>query len=219
MTLAIIDALESPLTLASTEELRKQLAGEPESATDDTTLRDYLEQATALVCSALGRPVLAGLYCETIRVGYGERRLSLPLTVTPLIWIDEVKREGVLLDPGEDGWDVSFSSGLLYPCDCLGAWWYAGLYRVTFRGGWIAPGSKDPDGKDLKSTVPADIRTATLSTARGLYFTAQRGDPLLKSESEQGVGATSWNTHEASSGGLPPDAAAIIARYASAGLA
>jgi|GEM_PF-1517376 len=218
MTLTIIEAPSDGLTLAPLDALRDQLAGEPACQISDPALCDYLAQATALVQSMLGRPVLAGLYRQTLRIGDGERRLSLPLSVTPVISVSSVTQDGFTLDPGTEGWESGALSGLLYPSPLQGAWWWPGCYRVTFRGGWIVPGMKDADGNALASTVPADIRTATLSTARALFHTAQRGDPLLRSESEQGVGASSWTTHDAASGGLPPEAAAILARYVPAGL-
>lgn len=218
MTLTILEAPAEGLTLAQLDALREQLSGEPAAQISDPALSEYLAQATALVQSMLGRPVLAGLYRQTLRVGDGERRLSLALAVTPLIAIGDVTQDGFTLDPGPDGWESGALSGLLYPSPLQGAWWWPGRYRVTYRGGWIVPGMKDDQGNDLSSTVPADIRAATLSTARALFYTAQRGDPLLRSESEQGVGASSWAMPDTTLGGLPPDAAAILARYAQAGL-
>ncbi|GBR18617.1 hypothetical protein [Asaia spathodeae] len=218
MTLTILESPAQGLTLVSLDALREQLSGEPGGQTSDQALGEYLAQATALVQSMLGRPVLAGLYRQNLRVGDGERRLSLALAVTPLISIGEVTQDGFILDPGSDGWESGALSGLLYPSPLQGAWWWPGRYRVTYRGGWIVPGMKDDQGNALATTVPADIRAATLSTARALFYTAQRGDPLLRSESEQGVGASSWATPDSSLGGLPPDAAAILARYAQAGL-
>jgi len=218
MTLTILEAPAEGLTLASLDALREQLSGEPAAQISDPALSEYLAQATALVQSMLGRPVLAGLYRQILRVGDGERRLSLALAVTPLISIGDVTQDGFALDPGPSGWESGALSGLLYPSPLQGAWWWPGRYRVTYRGGWIVPGMKDDQGNDLSSTVPADIRAATLSTARALFYTAQRGDPLLRSESEQGVGASSWAMPDSSLGGLPPDAAAILARYAQAGL-
>ncbi|WP_336985046.1 hypothetical protein [Asaia sp. HN128] len=218
MTLTILESPAQGLALASLAALREQLSGEPAAQISDPALSEYLAQATALVQATLGRPVLAGLYRQTLRVGDGERRLSLALAVTPLISIGDVTQDGFALDPGRDGWESGALSGLLCPSILQGAWWWPGRYRVTYRGGWIVPGMKDEQGNALAATVPADIRAATLSTARALFYTTQRGDPLLRSESEQGVGTSSWATPDASLGGLPPDAAAILARYAQAGL-
>lgn len=218
MTLTILESPAQGLTLASLDALRDQLAGEPGGQNNDPALSEYLAQATALVQATLGRPVLAGLYRQTLRVGDGERRLSLALTASPVVEIVTVTQDGFTLDPGPEGWECAAWSGLLYPSRLQGGWWWPGRYRVTYRGGWILPGMKDDQGEPLAPTVPADIRAATLSTARALFFTAQRGDPLLRSESEQGVGASSWATPDASLGGLPPDAASILARYAQAGL-
>ncbi|NVN05343.1 hypothetical protein HW509_06990 [Asaia spathodeae] len=218
MTLFILESPAQGLALVSLDALREQLAGEPGGQNNDPALSEYLAQATALVQATLGRPVLAGLYRQTLRVGDGERRLSLALTASPVVEIVTVTQDGFILAPGPEGWECGAWSGLLYPSRLQGGWWWPGRYRVTYRGGWIVPGMKDDQGNDLSSTVPADIRAATLSTARALFYTAQRGDPLLRSESEQGVGASSWATPDSSLGGLPPDAAAILARYASAGL-
>ncbi|GBQ89244.1 hypothetical protein [Asaia krungthepensis] len=218
MTLTLLESPAEGLALVALDALRDQLAGELGGQNNDPALSEYLAQATALVQATLGRPVLAGLYRQTLRVGDGERRLSLALTASPVVEIVTVSQDGFTFDPGPEGWETGDWSGLLYPSRLQGAWWWPGRYRVTYRGGWILPGMKDDRGEPLAPTVPADIRAATLSTARALFFTAQRGDPLLRSESEQGVGASSWATPDASLGGLPPDAAAILARYAQAGL-
>ncbi|GBQ14746.1 hypothetical protein [Swaminathania salitolerans] len=218
MTLTILESPAEGLALVSLDALREQLAGEPGGQNSDPALSEYLAQASALVQATLGRPVLAGLYRQTLRVGDGERRLSLALTASPLLGIVTVSQDGFTLDPGPEGWETGTWSGLLYPSRLQGAWWWPGCYRVTYRGGWIVPGMKDDRGAPLAPTVPADIRAATLSTARALFFAARRGDPLLRSESEQGVGASSWATPDAGLGGLPPDAASILARYAQAGL-
>jgi len=74
----------------------------------------------------------------------------------------------------------------------------------------------DADENLLPVTLPADIRQAVLLTARSFYA-AQDRDPLLKSESEQGVGSTSWALPDATTGGLPGNAAAFLYRYLSAG--
>lgn len=66
-----------------------------------------------------------------------------------------------------------------------------------------------------EDTIPDDVQSATLITARALFFDLQRGDPALRSESESGIGGSSWAPFE---GALPHEATAMLNRYRAPGL-
>lgn len=202
------DGTQADLPLVSLQSLMDAL-----SITDGNAggcLTDILLQASRAVTSYIGRPLLIADREETVRIRPSDIQLSLKMAVWPVTGITAVLRDGKPLPAPTDGWDYDVTCGILYPSD--GQFWMAGRYVLQYRAGWVAPDQVDDNGSAIPSTVPADVRSAVLITARALYYAGDR-DPLLKSESEQGVGATSWVTLDASSGGLPPDAAALLNRY------
>lgn len=202
------DGTQADLPLVSLQSLMDAL-----SITDGnagSALADILLRASQAVTSYIGRPLLMADRQETIRIRSGDTQLSLRMAVRPISGITAVMRDGNSLPAPEDGWDYDAGCGLLYPA--MGASWGPGRYVLQYRAGWIAPDQVNDDGSAVVSTVPADIRSAVLTTARAFYYGNDR-DPLLKSENEQGVGSSSWATPDAENGGLPADAAAFLERY------
>lgn len=199
---------QAVLPLATLQSLMNALSITDGNAAGDLT--DILLQASQAVTSYLGRPLLIADREERIRIRPGDVQLSLRMTVWPVTGITAVLRDGNSLPIPPDGWDYDVTCGILYPSESH--LWGPGCYILQYRAGWVAPGQIDDGGNAIPSTVPADVRSAVLTTARALYY-AQSRDPLLKSESEQGVGSTSWATPDVSSGGLPSDAAALLNRY------
>ncbi|MFT8951722.1 MAG: head-tail connector protein [Gluconobacter sp.] len=216
MTTLQTDGAADPLPFVALSDFKAALSIADSDASQDTTLTDLLLAASAAVESYIGRPILAADYTDHIRIKPGDRLASFALDVRPALSVSSVLRHGQLLIDPPDGWDFSPSTGVLYPPDGDGSWWGPGRYLVSYRAGWVVPGMKDPDGNLLPVTLPADIRQAVLTTARSFYAAKDR-DPLLKSESEQGIGSTSWSMPDATTGGLPADAAAFLSRYLSAG--
>lgn len=211
-----VGAQDSAPLLATLEDFKEQL-GAVAASFSDSFLTSRLADATALVQAYIGRPILLASYQTTVRIMFGDRRLSLPLDVFPVIGIDSVMRDGVTIVPDPSGWDVNLWAGVVFPPGPCEAWWHAGRYVVNYRAGWAVEGMTDENGKALAVTLPGDVRSAALTAARALVFAGGR-DPFLRSESEQGVGSTSWATPDPATGGLPPDASAILDRYQSAGI-
>lgn len=202
------DGTQADLPLVSLQSLMDSL-----SITDGNAggaLADILLRASQAVTSYIGRPLLIADREETIRIRPGDIQLSLKMAVWPVTGITAVLRDGRPLPAPTDGWDYDVTCGILYPSD--GPFWVAGRYVLQYRAGWVASDQVDDGGSAIPSTVPADVRSAVLIAARALYYAGDR-DPLLKSESEQGIGSTSWTTPDANSGGLPSDAAALLNRY------
>ncbi|MBS1080842.1 hypothetical protein [Gluconobacter kondonii] len=199
---------QAVLPLVTLQSLMDALSITDGNATSDLT--DILLQASQAVTSYIGRPLLIADREERIRIRPGDVQLSLRMAVWPVTGVTAVLKDGNPLPIPADGWDYDVTCGILYPSEAQ--LWGPGRYILQYRAGWVAPGQTDDDGNAIPSTVPADVRSAVLTTARALYY-AQSRDPLLKSESEQGVGSTSWATPDVSSGGLPSDAAALLNRY------
>ncbi|GEM16037.1 hypothetical protein [Gluconobacter oxydans] len=202
------DGTQADLPLVSTQSLMDALSITDGNASGPLT--DILLRASQAVASYIGRPLLIADREEKIRIRPGDIQLSLKMAVWPVTGITAVLRDGNPLPVPQDGWDYDVTCGLLYPSE--GQFWSAGRYIVQYRAGWVAPDQTDVDGSAIPSTVPADVGSAVLITARALYHGRDR-DPLLKSESEQGVGSSSWATPDATSGGLPADATALLGRY------
>jgi len=203
-----IDTTQADLPLVSVQSLMDALS--ISDGNSGSVLTDILLRASQAVTSYIGRPLLIADREERIRIRHGDVQLSLRMSVWPVTSVTGVLRDGIALPIPSDGWDYDVTCGILFPSEA--ALWGPGRYVLQYRAGWVAPDQVDDGGSAIPSTVPADVRSAVLITARALYYAGDR-DPLLKSESEQGVGSTSWATPDASSGGLPSDAAALLSRY------
>lgn len=214
MTTLQTSGAADPLPFVALPDFKAALSIAEADTSQDTVLLPMLLAASAAVQSYIGRQITIADWSDRIRIAPGDRRLSLLLGVQPLLSITSVLRDGQALSEPADGWDFDPLCGILYPSD--GPWWWPGRYSVTYRAGWVVPDMSDADDNALPVTLPADIRQAVLTAARAFYSARDR-DPLLKSESEQGVGSTSWATPDAVSGGLPADAAAMLSRYLPSG--
>lgn len=216
MTTLQANGAADPLPFVALPDFKAALSIADSDTSQDKALTDMLLSASAAVESYIGRQITAADYTDLIRIRPGDQMASFVLDVRPVLSITSVVRHGQPLVTPPDGWDFSSSSGILYPENGDGSSWGPGHYLVSYRAGWVIPGMTDADGNPLPVTLPADIRQAVLLTARSFYA-AQDRDPLLKSESEQGVGSTSWSLPDATTGGLPGNAAAFLSRYLSAG--
>ncbi|MFT8335107.1 MAG: phage head-tail connector protein [Acetobacter orientalis] len=88
------------------------------------------------------------------------------------------------------------------------------IVDVVYTAGYLLPGDNAPEaGGDLLSIqtfgLPANIAGACLGTILMLSMAGGR-DPLLKSESVQGVGNTTWQALDVSYGALSPDAVSAL---------
>ena len=178
------------------------------TASDDA-LCAYIAQASRLISSYCDRIFARAQWEEVYRLRMSRRR-SLLLSQRPVVEIESLFLDGLQLDV--TALDCDTESGILHPPRLHQACehWHANRIAVVYTAGYLLPGQ---DQRDL----PDDVERACLITARGLYFAPERGDPLIRSESEQGVGGTSYLDPIAANGGLPADAAAMLAGYMSAG--
>lgn len=218
---------ETPYTLADVATLQAELGGTADG------LAGYLQQATALIETFISRPLGKADYLDTFRLN-GHARRSLTLGRFPVLSVASLSIDGA--DWALDSLDLDPNSGLLYPpgfgCgagagDGLSTCGYALAstpawcgYRITvgYSAGYVLPGMVDDDGgAQLPPTLPADLVRACLDTAKALYHARDR-DPLVRSETEQGIGSTSWLDPDAAAGGLPRNVAAMLGSYRRVGL-
>lgn len=82
------------------------------------------------------------------------------------------------------------------------------LYTVTYTGGWVTPQQAADDGS-LTRELPYDIEQAALLVASSMYRARGR-DRAVKSRKTLGASIT---YHGGGSGGMGPDARALLSSY------
>lgn len=203
-----IATAQAPDTLlAALDDLKAELQN---ASFEDPALTGYLRQASAMATSFVGAPILLNSYRDVLRLERSPQREIL-LGRRPVVAIDTITADGQdLTDEIDPGSDLDPDAGILHaPGGCHG---WRGRIVVNYRAGYLGPGMDAPDGLSAPG-LPADISRAVLITARALFYAPSRGDPQLRSESEQGIGSTSWLDPDGSAGGMPIDAAAMLAPY------
>ncbi|MFW7268830.1 hypothetical protein ACMAUO_12780 [Gluconacetobacter sp. Hr-1-5] len=204
-TIATAPAPDVPL--AALDDLKAELQN---ASFDEPALINYLRQASSMAASYIGSPVLLNSYRDVLRLERSPLREIL-LGRRPVAAIDTIMANGQdLTDVVDPDSDLDPDAGILHaPAGCCR--WH-GRIIVTYRAGYLGPGMDAPDGLTVPA-LPPDISRAVLITARALFHAPSRGDPQLRSESEQGVGSTAWLDPDGSAGGMPVDAAAILTPY------
>lgn len=185
--------------------------------TQDVRLESLLLDASDQVLTFIRRPILRAEWRDTLTLGPDEQRTGLLVCCRPLQAITAFSVNG-------SPWSVDAvaalnlapDSGVIYPPDGWGTLWRCGRYVVTYQAGWTAPTIGD-DGKPVLGDLPRAIQQATRLAAAALYHSGGR-DPLLRSESEQGVGSSSWASPAAGSGGLPQAAADALRSFGGIGV-
>lgn len=195
--------------LASLEELKADL-GITDNA-QDARLGSLLLEASAMALAYVGRSIMRAVWRDIITIEPGAKQLQLVLGRWPLLSINAMSIGGVSLQPEQiQALNVDPASAIIYPADTGGRLWSAGSYVIDYTAGYAPPGSED------LLPLPPNIQRAVRQIASGLWHSTGR-DPLLKSESEQGIGSTSWNSSAPALGGLPQEAASILIPYRTAG--
>lgn len=160
----------------------------------------------AQASSALGR------YCRRsfgrvtlLETVYPDRDWEVVLSALPIGAVVEVTADGVPLPP--ERWELDPGAGVLQRLDpdgCMRRWCTRRLV-VQYTAGWLLPGQ---EGRDL----PAEVERACLLTIAAWHAACGR-DPLMRSESYEGIGSTSWLDPREGSEALPPQAAGLLAEY------
>lgn len=89
--------------------------------------------------------------------------------------------------------------------------WSAAATVVTYATGWVLPGDQAFGASAPADRLPASVEQAcfTIVSAR---VAGRTRDPMLRSSSTEGAGSDSWIA-SAEMGGIPPQAAALIAPF------
>lgn len=172
----------------------------------DTRLTTLLLDASDMVRTYIGRPILSATWRDMIELGPDEKRIGLTLGRYPVTQITTFSVSGAAWSADViDTMGQNPGAGMIYPPDGGPAMWRTGRYVITYQAGWVPPSVGD-DGKIDFGSLPRSIQQATRLTAAALWHGSGR-DPLLRSENEQGVGSSSWGSSAPGAGGLPQAAA------------
>lgn len=192
-----------------------QIAGSDQ----DAVLASLISQASSSCVGYLQRPLALQEYRERISIR-GRRQTAINLSVGPIAAIRSITVDGRAVTFLDEMF-VSRDKARLddpYHAPVTGDWaCKARQVEITYLAGFLLPGMDQPEKKDtdllpLEVTVlPNDIVGGVLGTIQMLRY-GQGRDPLLKSESVQGVGSTTWQSMDASVGGISPDAIAALDR-------
>lgn len=194
MLMIITPAVTGNLTVLATVKAELGITGSADDA--------YLE---ALICQASG---MLAAYCG--RITFGTERLR---QIERL----EQPREAILLKRNlrprvlsvtEDGTALpasayELSGALLYRLEAERRvpWAIDRKIEITYDSGY-----------DLLTDLPHDLERACLEVIKAQYHARGR-DPLLRSDSVEGIGSSAWLDPRAGMEALPPQAAALAAPY------
>lgn len=199
--------------LASLSDLKSDLNIADDTQNADLTRR--LLEASSAVLAYIGRPILSSDWRDIIDLRQGQPSISLILGRYPVTQIKAVSINGTAMasDDLTNVFEVmDADAGMLYPQDSGSCLWHPARYVITYTAGYSPPAADGTGG-----TFPLEIQRAIRITAAASWHGSDR-DPNLKSESEQGVGSTSWVATASGTGGLPQDAANLLAAYRPGGI-
>ncbi|CAO4178881.1 hypothetical protein [Methylorubrum populi] len=91
--------------------------------------------------------------------------------------------------------------------------WIGRAVTVEYEAGWLLPGeTRDNSGTTTAPDLPADVERAVIQLVGAAISVAGR-DAMVKSETVEGVGSTSWYVQGASASLPHPEAEATLAQY------
>jgi hypothetical protein len=196
MLTVITPATSTRLTTVPTALAHLGLDGSP----DEFYPGDLVDAASAAIASYCNR-VFA---LETVREIFRNSGDTLVLTRTPVVGEMTVAIGGAAIAAGD--MECDREAGLLYRVSGYDrVRWPSGAVSVTYQGGYSLPGRSG-------QTLPRDVEQACLVMVSALH-SARGRDPLLRSETTEDVGASSWLDPRAGMEALPPQAAGLLAGY------
>lgn len=213
MTVAVITPAESS-DLVSLQSVKDYL-----NITDDNqemSLKGLISRASSNFTRFLGRPLALQVYRE--RQHIRGRVPGVNLSRGPIAAIQSITVDGKPWISPLDECDVDrehariLSTAFLPSSHLRGVW--CCVVEIVYTAGYLLTEQSVPvDCGTLLSVsaqnLPAAVAGGCLTTIQMLNAASAR-DPLLKSESIQGVGSASWGVLDAAAGSLSPDASAAL---------
>lgn len=156
-----------------------------------------IEQASGMIADHCRRPF--GL--ETVREIFRRPRSGLLLARSPAISFVSIDEGGNALTA--DDYELDGETLFRVSHSCRLPW--VGPITVTYSAGFVLPGDSGTQ------TLPAPVERAAILVASTI-LTSRTRDPMMRSESVEGVGSTSWWVPDG--GSLPsPEAEILLAPY------
>ncbi|KXV33076.1 hypothetical protein AD940_14105 [Gluconobacter thailandicus] len=213
---AVVTAPAETTALVSLDSVKAYLgiAGDDQ----DQTLSGLISSASASCISYLQRPLALQEYRERIRVR--GRMTAINLSSGPIATIRSMSVGGravTALDELSVDRENARIEDVLPAAAACGFPHHGYDVEVIYVAGFLLPGMTDPEKSDadllplVVTPLPDDVAGGCLGTIQ-LLRCGQGRDPLLKTESVQGVGSTTWQTMDPSVGALSPDAVAALDR-------
>lgn len=215
MTVAVITPAEKT-DLVTLESVKTYLQISDDS--QDARLGQLITAASGCFTDYLGRPLALQTYRErwTLR----GRIPGVNLSNGPVATILSASVDGVAWSGPLDECDIDrknariMASAFLPPRQIV--FHRPVVVDITYIAGFLLPGMDIPTPENpllalQAQTLPASVASGCLSTIQMLSCAAGR-DPLLKSESTQGVGSASYGALDPTVGGLTPDAVGALDR-------
>mgnify|MGYP000954194282 FL=1 len=168
-------------------------------STYDAALTALIDAASAAIARYCDRGALAQ---ETVTEEWRNVYQETPLITErrPITDVESVVVDGTTL--AEADYQVDAASGHLWRlADDERVWWSARKVVVTYTAGFLVP---DQEG----ATLPLEIAQAAVITVAA-WRKGEGRDPMLRSNSADGIGASSW-VATADMGALPPQAEALL---------
>lgn len=184
----------------------------------DASLAALISQASSSCSGYLQRPLALQEYRERVRIR--GRATAINLSVGPVAAIRSISVDGqpvTTLDELSVDRDRARIEEIGHS-PSFGCW--ASQIRqveITYLAGFLLPGMDEPEKADTDLlpldmfVLPNDIAGGVLGTIQMLRY-GQGRDPLLKTESVQGVGSTTWQSMDSAVGAISPDAIAALDR-------
>lgn len=194
MLVTIAPAVTGDLTVLATVKAELGIEGSGE----DGYLAGLISQASAMLAAFCGRITFGTERLRQIeRLDRSRDAILLKRNLQPRII--NVTEDSVSLDPAA----YEISGALLYRLEAERRvpWPTDRRIEVIYDSGY-----------DLLSGLPHDLERACLEVIKAQYHARGR-DPLLRSESVEGIGSSAWLDPRAGMEALPPQAAALAAPY------
>jgi hypothetical protein len=190
----------------------RAVLGTANTDAENIKLGMLLDQASAVAANYCGRTLVRETVKESFIVprAFCDAEGALLLDRAPVVSITSVTTHGDLLDAAD--YELDPVTGALYRL--------SGTYRHPWRGVrtdvvYVAGYTVPNDDVGGTWTLPADIERAVINLASAYRSTGGR-NPLVKSETVEGVGSTSWWDPAVAGSGpsLPdPEAAGLLRPY------
>lgn len=191
-------------SLTTLERARAMLGFAPDQ---DAAVSNLIDQASRAIVDYCRRPFALETVREAIHIDGACG--GVLLARGPVVEIVEI-RQGAEIIPAVGYWH-DLSTGFLYAINDEGHRhpWTGCWLTVTYSAGYVLP--SDDAGAE-PSTLPAPVERAAIRLV-GAYLSLESRDPLVKSETVEGIGSTSWWVPGAGSMFADPEAEQLLHPY------